>query len=100
MTVALSPSHTGRSPSTHFVLDPALFRVLDHLFLYISSDQLRFLTKCSLCVLQEEATFTERKPRKSVAFSEGATVMDENGAITEAAHVEKNTAEKHSAGAS
>lgn len=51
-------------------------------------------------MLQEEATFTERKPRKSVAFSEGATVMDENGAIIEAAHVEKNTAEKHSAGAS
>lgn len=39
------------------------------------------------------------KHRKSVAFSEGATIMDANGEITETSHVEdKVTAEKHSAG--
>jgi hypothetical protein len=48
--------------------------------------------------LQEDVS--ERKPRKSVAFSEGATVMDENGAVIETPHVEKDTAEKHSAGMS
>lgn len=46
-------------------------------------------------MLQEEV---ERKPRKSVAFSEGATIMDANGEVTEAPHVEKNTAESHTAG--
>jgi translation initiation factor 2 subunit 2 len=39
----------------------------------------------------------ERKPRKSVAFSEGATIMDANGEVTEAPYVEKNTAESHTA---
>ncbi|KAJ9203493.1 hypothetical protein DTO166G4_992 [Paecilomyces variotii] len=39
------------------------------------------------------------KHRKSVAFSEGATIMDANGEIREASHAEdKVTAEKHSAG--
>ncbi|KAL1958923.1 hypothetical protein VTO42DRAFT_3476 [Malbranchea cinnamomea] len=46
----------------------------------------------------EVAAVPERKHRKSVAFSEGATVMDENGTITETSHAdEKSTAEKHSA---
>lgn len=39
----------------------------------------------------------EKKHRKSVAFSEGATVMDANGEITEASHATKSTAEKHTA---
>lgn len=42
----------------------------------------------------------ETKHRKSVAFSEEATVMDANGEVTEAPHVEKDTAESHSAGMS
>jgi translation initiation factor 2 subunit 2 len=42
----------------------------------------------------------ERKPRKSVAFSEGTTIMDENGEVSESVHFDKNTAEKHSAGRS
>ncbi|RMZ84100.1 hypothetical protein DV738_g709, partial [Chaetothyriales sp. CBS 135597] len=43
-----------------------------------------------------EAPLPDRKPRKSVAFSEGATIMDENGNIN-AAHLEdKTTAESHS----
>ncbi|OKL56720.1 hypothetical protein UA08_08036 [Talaromyces atroroseus] len=37
------------------------------------------------------------KHRKSVAFSEDTTIMDANGEVTEASHVEKNTAESHSA---
>ncbi|KAL1968268.1 hypothetical protein VTN77DRAFT_2103 [Rasamsonia byssochlamydoides] len=44
----------------------------------------------------EEVNLTEKKPRKSVAFSEGTTIMDENGEVREAVHVEKSTAEKHS----
>ncbi|GAM40938.1 hypothetical protein TCE0_041r13674 [Talaromyces pinophilus] len=44
-----------------------------------------------------EVTVQETKHRKSVAFSEEATVMDANGEVTEAPHVEKDTAESHSA---
>ncbi|KAM5441811.1 translation initiation factor eIF-2 beta subunit [Microsporum ferrugineum] len=45
-----------------------------------------------------EVALPERKHRKSVAFSEGATVMDANGTISEANHAEdKTTAEKHTA---
>ena len=40
---------------------------------------------------------TERKQRKSVAFSEGTTIMDENGEISESNHTEdKSTADSHS----
>ncbi|KAI1912335.1 translation initiation factor eIF-2 beta subunit [Ophidiomyces ophidiicola] len=45
-----------------------------------------------------EVQLPERKHRKSVAFSEGTTIMDANGAISEANHGTKSTAEKHSAG--
>lgn len=39
----------------------------------------------------------ERKPRKSVAFSEGTTIVDENGDVTENNETsDKNTAEAHS----
>ncbi|EED12366.1 translational initiation factor 2 beta [Talaromyces stipitatus ATCC 10500] len=44
-----------------------------------------------------EAVAQETKQRKSVAFSEEATVMDANGEVTETPHVEKDTAESHSA---
>lgn len=42
----------------------------------------------------------ERKPRKSVAFSEGTTIVDSNGQVTEATeqHGDKTSAETHSAG--
>ncbi|KAK5094129.1 translation initiation factor eIF-2 beta subunit [Exophiala xenobiotica] len=44
-----------------------------------------------------EQPLPERKARKSVAFSEGATIMDENGNISESAQDgTKSTAEKHS----
>jgi len=44
-----------------------------------------------------ETPLPERKPRKSVAFSEGTTIMDENGEISESAHGEdRTTAESHS----
>jgi len=49
----------------------------------------------------DDVTFTERKPRKSVAFSEGTVIVDENGAVTmkEDAHDDtKDTAQSHSAG--
>ncbi|KEQ67094.1 uncharacterized protein M437DRAFT_37128, partial [Aureobasidium melanogenum CBS 110374] len=41
----------------------------------------------------------ERKPRKSVAFSEGTTIVDSNGQVTEATeqHGDKSSAETHSA---
>lgn len=46
---------------------------------------------------QETPPLTERKQRKSVAFSEGTTIMDENGDISAATHGEdKTTAESHS----
>lgn len=39
----------------------------------------------------------ERKPRKSVAFSEGTTIVDENGDVTENNETsDKTTAEAHS----
>jgi len=45
-----------------------------------------------------ETPVSEKKHRKSVAFSEGTTIMDANGTISEANHgVDKTTAEKHSA---
>lgn len=44
----------------------------------------------------QEQPLAERKPRKSVAFSEGATIMDSNGNVSEALHDDKSTAEKHS----
>ncbi|KAL2008895.1 hypothetical protein VTN00DRAFT_7089 [Thermoascus crustaceus] len=48
---------------------------------------------------ETEADTTVQKQRKSVAFSEGTTIMDANGEITEASHgVDKSTAEKHSSG--
>lgn len=48
----------------------------------------------------QEVTLPERKARKSVAFSEGTTIMDENGQVKESVHVDKETAEKHSTGMS
>ncbi|KAL1975137.1 hypothetical protein VTN31DRAFT_3529 [Thermomyces dupontii] len=47
---------------------------------------------------ETEVTLPERKARKSVAFSEGTTIMDENGQVKESVHVDKETAEKHSTG--
>lgn len=48
---------------------------------------------------QEAPAAAERKPRKSVAFSDGDTIMDENGEISEAARGEdRTTAEKHTNG--
>ncbi|KAF2275422.1 uncharacterized protein EI97DRAFT_434262 [Westerdykella ornata] len=43
---------------------------------------------------------TERKPRKSVAFSEGATIVDPNGNVTESSEMNggKASAESHTAG--
>ncbi|KAI9739734.1 MAG: hypothetical protein M1834_006453 [Cirrosporium novae-zelandiae] len=43
-----------------------------------------------------ETSPTERKPRKSVAFSDGTTIVDENGQITTESPSEKATAESHS----
>jgi hypothetical protein len=46
----------------------------------------------------EKETQVERKPRKSVAFSEGTTIVDENGDITmkEDSHDDTTTALSHS----
>jgi translation initiation factor 2 subunit 2 len=47
----------------------------------------------------QEIVLPERKARKSVAFSEGTTIMDENGDITAGGEVEeRTTAERHSSG--
>ena len=47
-------------------------------------------------ILMQEQPLPERKPRKSVAFSEGAQIVDENGKISEREHDDtKVTAEKH-----
>jgi translation initiation factor 2 subunit 2 len=48
-----------------------------------------------------QADLPERKPRKSVAFSEGATIVDSNGDVTESKEMngDKDSAETHSAGA-
>lgn len=42
----------------------------------------------------------ERKPRKSVAFSEGTTIVDSDGQVTESKETNggKSSAEKHSTG--
>lgn len=40
---------------------------------------------------------SERKPRKSVAFSEGTTIVDSNGGVTETNGTsDKTSAESHS----
>ncbi|KAH9873127.1 hypothetical protein J1614_005525 [Plenodomus biglobosus] len=46
-----------------------------------------------------QADLPERKPRKSVAFSEGATIVDSNGDVTESKEVNggKSSAESHHA---
>jgi phage tail sheath protein FI len=47
----------------------------------------------------QQAPAAERKPRKSVAFSDGNTIMDENGEVSEAARGgDRTTAEKHTNG--
>ena len=45
-------------------------------------------------------TEQEAKPRKSVAFSEGTTIVDSDGQVTESkeANGGKSSAEKHSTG--
>ena len=45
-----------------------------------------------------QADLPERKPRKSVAFSEGATIVDSDGQVTESKEMNggKSTAESHS----
>ena len=47
-----------------------------------------------------QADIAERKPRKSVQFSEGATIVDSNGDVTESMEVNggKESAEGHSSG--
>jgi translation initiation factor 2 subunit 2 len=47
---------------------------------------------------ETQADATERKPRKSVAFSEGTTIVDSDGQVTESTEVNggKSTAESHS----
>lgn len=47
-----------------------------------------------------QAEVTERKPRKSVQFSEGATIVDSNGDVTKSMELNggKDSAEGHSSG--
>ena len=47
-----------------------------------------------------QADLPERKPRKSVAFSEGATIVDSNGDVTESKDINggKSSAESHASG--
>jgi hypothetical protein len=47
--------------------------------------------------MSESQADAERKPRKSVAFSEGATIVDSDGQVTESKEVNggKSTAESH-----
>lgn len=53
-------------------------------------------------MMEIQADLAERKPRKSVAFSEGATIVDSDGQVTESKEVNggKSTAESHSGGPS
>ncbi|KAH7070468.1 domain found in IF2B/IF5-domain-containing protein [Paraphoma chrysanthemicola] len=48
--------------------------------------------------MADTADLPERKPRKSVAFSEGATIVDSDGQVTESKEMNggKSTAESHS----
>jgi hypothetical protein len=50
-------------------------------------------------IRQIKDELSERKPRKSVAFSDGATIVDSNGDVTEQANGhtsgDGNTAESH-----
>ena len=57
-----------------------------------SSAAFAYMTNITL----QEVPTTERRSRKSVAFSEGTTIMDENGEISQAvAGEDKTTAVKH-----
>ena len=57
-------------------------------------------TDVSLSTKETTPTTHERKPRKSVAFSEGTTVVDSNGDVTTEVNgtEDKSTAESHTAG--
>ncbi|KAH9859782.1 hypothetical protein IAQ61_011563 [Plenodomus lingam] len=50
--------------------------------------------------MADTAEHPDRKPRKSVAFSEGATIVDSNGDVTESKEVNggKSSAESHASG--
>lgn len=55
-------------------------------------------TKIRLANMSELQADVERKPRKSVAFSEGATIVDSDGQVSESKEMNggKSTAESHS----
>jgi hypothetical protein len=59
------------------------------------------LRECHTDAMTMQADPSERKPRKSVQFSEGATIVDSNGDVTESKEMNggKDSAENHSAGA-
>lgn len=70
------------------------------------ADTVRHLEKIHVCKGGTQLTFLlaqevqERKPRKSVAFSEGTTIVDENGEVTHQSDSHdgsKDTAQSHSA---
>ena len=67
-----------------------------HLLHFLHSCRHGFYTDC----VKTQADFPERKPRKSVAFSEGTTIVDSNGDVTESGEVngDKESAESHAAG--
>ena len=50
--------------------------------------------------MNTQADLPDRKPRKSVQFSEGATIVDSNGDVTESLEMNggKDSAEGHSSG--
>jgi translation initiation factor 2 subunit 2 len=56
------------------------------------------MTKSSADMPETQADSAERKPRKSVAFQEGTTIVDSDGQVTESTEVNggKSTAESHS----
>lgn len=69
---------------------PLLLALLSHTTQYRSSN----------LAVHQESPAPERKPRKSVAFSEGTTIVDSNGQVTEmnGAHGDKDSAAAHSGG--
>lgn len=82
--------HLATTPHTH------LEHALQHkLGLYERQDYDK-----STAIMADTAEHPDRKPRKSVAFSEGATIVDSNGDVTESKEVNggKSSAESHASG--
>ncbi|EKD17062.1 eukaryotic translation initiation factor eIF-2 [Drepanopeziza brunnea f. sp. 'multigermtubi' MB_m1] len=91
----MSACHQVLGANTALIKTTSNRNLPKHSLLRISGEE-KVLT--SLIMADTEIKTPERKPRKSVAFSEGTTVVDKNGAVTmmDGHDDTKDTAQSHS----